>query len=84
MSLTRELLIKQARALECFSDPEQRTDKELQDAINAETAAAAWLDRLEQLPTDEAKRAAVHRLRLDLEDRASVTRAAMQRAKARP
>ena len=58
----RQHLEDRARELGCFPDPENYTNRQLMDAIMAEQAAAAWLERLEQLPTDEAKRAAVHRL----------------------
>jgi hypothetical protein len=62
MSVERQELITRAHQLGVFVVPEERTDQELRDAIAAEVASAAWLDRLEQLPTDEAKREAVHRL----------------------
>lgn len=58
----RQRIEDRARELGCFPDPENYTDTQLLDAIKAEQAAASWLDRLEQLPTDEAKRDAVHRL----------------------
>ncbi|WP_078278521.1 hypothetical protein [Mycobacteroides franklinii] len=58
----RYKLIARARELDVFPDPESRTDEQLSDAIAAEEAATLWLQRLEQLPTDEAKRAAIHRL----------------------
>lgn len=58
----RKHLEDRARELGCFPDPENYTNRQLLDAIMAENAAAAWLSRLEQLPTDEAKRDAVHRL----------------------
>jgi hypothetical protein len=63
----RQTLEDRARDLGCFPDPENYSDQQLLDAIKAEQAAGAWLDRLEQLPTDEAKRDAVHRLRLDFD-----------------
>lgn len=62
MSVERQELITRAHELGVFIVPEERTDKELRDAIDAEEASAAWLDRLERLPTDEAERDAVHRL----------------------
>lgn len=65
--MNRDQLEARARELGCFLDAEARTNIELADAIAAEEAAGAWLDRLEQLPTDEAKRDAVHRLRLSIE-----------------
>jgi hypothetical protein len=65
--VNRQQLEDRARALGCFLDVEARTNQELADAIAAEEAAGAWLARLEQLPTDEAKRDAVHRLRLQIE-----------------
>lgn len=67
MTIERQELITRAHELGVFTVPEERTDQELRDAIAAEEASAAWLDRLEKLPTDAAKRDAVHRLRLDLE-----------------
>jgi hypothetical protein len=66
----RQRLEDRARQLGCFPDPENYTDQQLVDAIKAEQAAAVWMDRLEQLPTDEAKRDAVHRLRLAFDDAA--------------
>jgi hypothetical protein len=71
MSSEREQLVIRARQLDLFPEPEKRTDQQLRDAIAAEEAAGAWLARLEQLPTDEAKRDAVHRLRLDLDEAVS-------------
>ena len=65
----RQHLEDRARELGCFPDPENYTNRQLMDAIMAEKAAAEWLERLEQLPSDEAKRNAVHRLRLDMESR---------------
>lgn len=65
----RQYLEDRARELGCFPDPENYTSRQLMDAIMAEQAAAAWLDRLEQLPTDEAKRDAVHRLGLEFDKR---------------
>lgn len=65
----RQYLEDVARELGCFPDPENYTSRQLMDAIMAEQAAAAWLDRLDQLRQWEAKRDAVHRLRLDLDKR---------------
>ncbi|MFE7799036.1 hypothetical protein [Nocardia sp. NPDC057440] len=62
MSATRQRLEERARELGCFLDPENYTDMQLLDAIKAEQAAAAWMARLETLPTDEAKRDVVARL----------------------
>ncbi len=66
MTIERQELITRACELGVFCEPEAHTDQELRDAIAAEEASAAWLDRLEQLPTDEAKRGAVHRLAEEL------------------
>lgn len=60
--IDRQRLVARARELGVYDAPEERTDKELADAIAAEEASGEWLDRLEALPTDEEKRAAVHRL----------------------
>ncbi|WP_454199554.1 hypothetical protein [Nocardia sp. Marseille-Q1738] len=65
MSTTRQQLEDRARELGCFPDPENYTDMRLLDAIKAEQAAAAWMNRFERLPSDEAKRDAVHRLARD-------------------
>lgn len=46
-------LVTRTHELGVFVVPEEKTDQELRDAIAAEEASAAWLDRLEQLPTDE-------------------------------
>lgn len=62
MSVTRQRLEDRARELGCFPGPENYTDTQLLDAIKAEQAAAAWLARMEALPTDEAKSEAVRRL----------------------
>jgi hypothetical protein len=62
MSATRQHLEDRARELGCFPDPENYTDTQLLDAIKAEQAAGAWLARVEQLPTDQAKREAWARL----------------------
>lgn len=59
---TRDDLIARAAELGCFERPEERTDKQLLDAIKAEEAAKAWLGRLDNLSTDEAKRDAIRRL----------------------
>lgn len=58
----RNALIARAAELKVFDTPEERTDDELYWAIKAEENCAAWLARLESLPTDEAKREAVHRM----------------------
>lgn len=58
----RDDLIARATELRVFDNPAERTDQQLADAIAAEEAAGAWLARLETLPTDEAKSAAVRRL----------------------
>jgi hypothetical protein len=67
MTTTRQELEDEARVLGCFPDPEGRTDEQLRDAISAERAAGEWIRRFEQLPSDAAKRDAIHRLALDLE-----------------
>ena len=59
---TRDQLIARARELGCFERPEEHTDKQLLDAIKAEEAAKAWLGRLDNLSSDEAKRDAIRRL----------------------
>jgi hypothetical protein len=64
----RDALIARARELGCFEDASQRSDQQLIDAIAAEQLSGEWLDRLAKLPTDEAKRDAVHRLRLTMEN----------------
>lgn len=64
MSATRDKLIARARELG-FERPEDYTDMQLLDAIKAENAATAWMNRFEALPTDEAKRDAIHRLSAD-------------------
>lgn len=61
-AVIRQRLEARARELGCFDDPENRTDQQLRDAINAEEAAGEWLTRLEQLPTDHAKQDAIRRL----------------------
>lgn len=66
-SAFRDKLVARARELQCFPDPEQRTDAELADAIGAEEAGARWLKRYESLPTEAAKRSAVQRLNAALE-----------------
>lgn len=60
--VNRQRLVARARELGVYDAPEERTDQELADAIAAEESAGEWLDRLEALPTDEEKRAAVARL----------------------
>ena len=67
-SCDRDNLITYARELGCFDDPDERTDQQLIDAIAAEKLSGEWLDRLEKLPTDEAKADAVHRLRLSFDE----------------
>lgn len=48
--------------------PGNHSDQVIIDAIAAaDRLSAEWLDRLDKLPTDEAKRDAVHRLRLAME-----------------
>ncbi|NEW42741.1 hypothetical protein GV794_02040 [Nocardia cyriacigeorgica] len=63
---TRQRIEDRARELGCFPDPENRTDRQLLDAIQAEQAAAAWMNRFAQLSSDEAKSDAVRRLRDEL------------------
>lgn len=63
MSAIRQHLEDRARELGCFPDPENYTDTQLLDAIKAEQAAAAWMDRFERLPSVEAQAEAVRRLR---------------------
>lgn len=82
-TLARAELIGRAEALGVFDRPADHTDQELRDAIAAEEAADTWLKRLEQLPDDEAKRDAVHRLRVDLET-AALQEAMNDRAPGRP
>lgn len=60
----RAALEAEARRLGCYPDPEARSDAQLRGAIAADRAAAAWILRFEALPSDEQKRAAVHKLRL--------------------
>jgi hypothetical protein len=62
----RNDLIARATELRVFDNPEECTDDQLYWAIKAEEASAAWLARLETLPSDEAKRDAVHRLSVQL------------------
>lgn len=63
----RQKLEDRARELGCFPDPKNYTDQQLLDAIKAETAATIWMQRLDELQTDEEKREAIHRLRLDFD-----------------
>lgn len=67
--MNRDELLARAVELGCWNpdDAKLATDEQLRDAIAAEEAAGEWLAKLEALPTDEARREAVHRLRLDLE-----------------
>lgn len=65
----RDDLIARATELGCFDNPAECTNDQLYWAIKAEEAAGAWLGRLETLPTDDAKRDAVHRLRVQMEER---------------
>lgn len=60
----RGALIRLAVELGCVADADKCTDQALIDAIVAEKLCGEWLNRLERLPTDEAKRDAVHRLRV--------------------
>lgn len=71
--LSRSELLGRAEALGVFEHPDDYSDEQLRDAIAAEEACASFVDRLEQLPTDEAKRDAIHRLRLGLETEAART-----------
>lgn len=64
----RDDLIARATELRVFDDPAERTNDELYWAIKAEENCAAWLARMESLPTDAAKRDAVHRLRVQMEE----------------
>jgi hypothetical protein len=63
----RDDLIARATELQVFDAPAERTNNELYWPIKAEENAAAWLTRMESLPTDAAKRDAVHRLRVQME-----------------
>lgn len=64
----RQSLLTRAYEMGVIVVPEERTDQELIDALAAERLSGEWLDRLEKLPTDEAKRDAVHRLRLSMDN----------------
>jgi len=63
----RAALMARAARLGVVGDPGEYTDTELADAIAAELLSGEWLARLERLPSDEAKRDAVHRLALALD-----------------
>lgn len=63
----RDALIGRARQLGVWDDPEAHTDTELMDAIAADRLSGEWLARLDRLPTDEAKREAIHRLRVSFD-----------------
>lgn len=65
MGITRQALIERAEELGCYEDPENHTDQELLDAIKAEQSAEIFLDKFAALPTDEARREAAQRLRMD-------------------
>lgn len=71
----RDALTTRARDLGVLVDdswpgqrPQNHSEQVIIDAIAAELLSGEWLERLEKLPTDEAKRAAVHRLRLEFEE----------------
>lgn len=70
----RDALAARARELGVLTDaswpgqrPQNHSEQVIIEAIAAEKLSGEWLERLEKLPTDEAKREAVHRLRLEFD-----------------